>query len=181
MKGGESVPTPRKESVVATVGELLSQSTGVIVIQFTKLSVPQITELRAKLRQVGGQMMVCKNRLVKLAVAGTGAERLSEELTGPNALVFCTGDVSPVVKALADFEKDLGGVQLRASFFEGTVYGQKPTQALATLPSRPELLSQLVGALEVPISGLVFALQGILNEFVYTLEAVADQKAGQAA
>ena len=170
------MPTPRKEAIVANVQTLVQRSAGVVVVQFQGLSVPQITELRAKLGKAGGQMMVCKNRLAKIAAAGSLAEPLANELTGPNALVFCTSDVPPVVKALAEFEKDPGGVQLRASYVEGVVYNQKQTQALATIPSKPELLSQLVGALEAPISGFVHTLQGIINEFAYTLDALVAQK-----
>jgi len=159
----------------------MEQSSGVVLISFQGLSVPLITVLREKLRATGALMTVVKNRLTKIAIAGTQAEPLSQVLTGPNALVFCKTDVPPTVKALADFEKESGGIQVRASFLEGTVYSTSQTQALATIPSRPELLAAMVGALESPISGLVFTLQGIINEFVYTLDAVADQRAAEAA
>jgi large subunit ribosomal protein L10 len=171
------VPTPKKESVVADLQQALQGSAGLIVISFTGLSVPAITALRAKLREAGAKMVIAKNRLVKLAVAGTDAEPLAEQLKGPNAFVFCQADVPPVAKALLEFQKDAPGVALRASYLERTVYGEKRTAALATIPTRPELLSEMVGALESPISGLVFTLQGIVSEFVYTLDAVAEQKA----
>jgi len=171
------VPTPKKESIVADVQQRMQEASGLVVISFTGLSVPAITDLRMKLRQADAAMMVAKNRLVKLAIAGTAAEPLAARLTGPNAFVFCRADVPPVVKALADVQKETGGIELQASFLDGVVYDQRQTAALATVPSRPELLSQLVGALESPVSGLVFTLQGIINEFVYTLDDVAEKKA----
>jgi len=175
------VPTPKKEATVANLRQELESSAGVVVISFTGLSVPLITDLRNRLRQAGAQMVVAKNRLSKIAIADTGAVGLTPILTGPNALVFCRGDVPPIVKALVDFQKENAGVDLRATYLEGNVYNDRQTQALATVPSRPELLSELVGALESPISGLAFTLQGIINDFAYTLDAVAEQKAGQAA
>jgi len=175
------VPTPKKEAIVANVRQELGSSSGVVVISFTGLSVPLITALRNRLREAGAQMMVAKNRLVKIAIAETDAASLSPTLTGPNALVFCRSDVPPIVKALVAFQKENAGIELRATYLEGNVYDERQTQSLATIPSRPELLSELVGALESPISGLAFALQGIINDFAYTLDAVAEQKAGQAA
>lgn len=175
------MPTARKESIVAELRQQLQNSAGLVVISFSGLSVPIITALRAKLRQVGATMRVAKNRLVKLAISGTDAERLADILSGPNAFVFCHSDVPPVVKALVDFRKENAGIGLRASFLEGAVYDQRQTEALASIPSRAELLSEMVGALEAPIGGLVFTLQGVLNEFVYTLDAVADKLANKAA
>ena len=175
------MPTPKKEAIVANLRQEFGSSAGVVVISFTGLSVPLITALRNRLRQAGAQMTVAKNRLAKIAVADTAAAGLTPTLTGPNALVFCRGDVPPIVKALVDFQKENAGIDLRATYLEGNVYNDRQTQSLATVPSRPELLSELVGALESPISGLAFTLQGIINDFAYTLDAVAEQKAGQAA
>jgi len=175
------VHTPKKEAVVASLRQELDGSGGVVVISFTGLSVPLITDLRNRLRRAGAQMVVAKNRLAKIAVADTDAAALSPTLTGPNALVFCHSDVPPIVKALVDFQKENAGIELRATYLEGNVYNARQTQSLATVPSKPELLSELVGALESPISGLAFTLQGIINDFAYTLDAVVEQKAGQAA
>jgi large subunit ribosomal protein L10 len=175
------VPTPKKEAIVANVRQEMSRSTGVVVIAFQGLSVPQITALRNRLREAGAQMTVAKNRLVKLAIGETDAQPLEAVLTGPNALVFCQGDVPPVVAALVAFQKDNAGIELRATYLDGTVCNERQTQVLATIPSKPELLSELVGALESPVSGLVFTLQGIINDFVYTLDAVADKRAAEAA
>jgi large subunit ribosomal protein L10 len=175
------VPTPKKEAIVASVREQMGRTTGVVVIAFQGLSVPQITVLRNRLREAGAQMVVAKNRLVKIAIGETEAQPLEAVLTGPNALVFCQGDVPPVVAALVAFQKENAGIELRATYLDGTVYDERQTQVLATIPSKPELLSQLVGALESPVSGLVFTLQGIINDFVYTLDAVADKRAAEAA
>jgi large subunit ribosomal protein L10 len=175
------VPTPKKEAIVANVREEMGRTTGVVVIAFQGLSVPQITALRNRLREAGAQMMVAKNRLVRIAIGETEAQPLGAVLTGPNALVFCQGDVPPVVAALVAFQKENAGIELRATYLDGTVYNERQTQTLATIPSKPELLSQLVGALESPVSGLVFTLQGIINDFVYTLDAVADKRAAEAA
>ncbi|MBM3497714.1 MAG: 50S ribosomal protein L10 [Armatimonadetes bacterium] len=175
------MPTPKKEAIVAEMEQALQDARGLIVVSFTGLSVPVLTGLRAKLREADARLVVAKNRLMKIVVGGTAAEQLVEHLAGPNAFVFCRSDVPPVAKALVEFQKDNPGIELRASYLEGAVYEQKRTQALATIPTKPELLAEMVGALESPLSGLVFTLQGIVNEFVYTLDAVADKRAAEAA
>jgi len=176
-EGGELVPTPKKEAAIAAVKEKLEASTGLVVINQTGLTVPMATKLRSDLRKADARLTVVKNRLTKLALAGTDDEGLSEILTGPKALLFCNGDVPPAVKILAEFAKQNDGLlTLEGSYLEGNVYDQKQTEALADIGSKPELLSQIVGALNSPITGLVFTLRGIISDFVYTLQAVADKQ-----
>ena len=175
------MPTPKKEETVGVLRDELEKSEGVVVIQFEGLSVPLITQLRSRLRENDARMTVVKNRLTKIAFAGTPAEGLSEALTGPKALTFSYGDVPPVAKVLSEFAKEHGGISLEASYMDGNVYAKSQTEALASIPSKPELLSSVVGALNSPLSGLVFTLKGIISDVVYTLQAVADQKAEQPA
>ncbi|MGQ9730966.1 MAG: 50S ribosomal protein L10 [Candidatus Zipacnadales bacterium] len=175
------MPTPRKEQIVMEVKKALAESTGVIVISYGGLSVPLMTQFRSQLRRADGRMMVVKNRLAKLALAGTEADTLNAILIGPNALVFCSGDIPSTVKFIADFAKEHGGIEFRASYLDGVVYNAVQTRALATVPSKEELLSSIVGALNAPLSGLVFVLQAILRDFVYTLKAIADKQAETAA
>jgi large subunit ribosomal protein L10 len=170
------VPTPKKEATVGTLRDEVAQAQGIIAFSFTGLSVPQISDLRARLRKADAQMYVVKNRLAKLALGGSAADNLSGILTGPNALAFCLGDTPVVVKLLADFAKEVGGVGLRGCFMEGVVFDAKQTETLATLPAKPELVAQVLGALNSPISGLVFTLRGIISDFVYTLQAVVDKQ-----
>ena len=170
------MPTPKKKETVIGLRDEVEKSEGVILFSFTELNVPSITELRRILRQSDARMVVVKNRLLKLAFAGTEAERLNDLLTGQNALTFCYGDVPPAVKVLTDFAKDHEGIVLKGGSMEGQAFDRAQTEALAAIPSKPELYGQIVGALNSPITGLVFTLRGMLSEFVYTLQAVADQK-----
>jgi large subunit ribosomal protein L10 len=175
------VPTPKKEATVSALQEQVARSTGIVAFACTALSVPQISDLRSRIRKTDGRMFVVKNRLAKLALAGSAAEGLGGALTGQNALAFCYDDATAVVRTLADFAKEMGGVSLKGSFVEGTVFSAAQTETLATIPTRPELISQVLGALNSPMGGLVFTLRGIIADFVYTLQAVADKQAGQAA
>ena len=175
------MPTAKKEATVAELQEEAARSSGIVAFEFRGMNVPQISDLRSRLRKSDAQMFVVKNRLAKLALTGSSADGLGAVLTGPNALTFCHGDPFAVVKVLAEFAKEQGVISFKGSFIEGTVFGAEQTEALATIPSRSELVSLLLAALNAPVSGLVFTLRGIIADFVYTLQAVADQKAEQAA
>jgi large subunit ribosomal protein L10 len=175
------VPTAKKEAIVSALQEEVSRATGIIAFSFGGMSVPLMGDLRNRLRKADARMYVVKNRLARRALTDSPAQTLGGVLAGPNALAFCYGDATAVVKMLADFAKEQGGVSFNGCYADGTVFSAKQTEALATIPSRPELIAQVLAALNSPISGLVFTLRGILSDFVYTLQAVADQKAEQAA
>jgi large subunit ribosomal protein L10 len=175
------VPTPKKEQTVISLRDELGSSQGVVVLAFTGLSVPALTELRRDLGRSDARLTVVKNRLLKLALAGSPAEGLNELLTGQNAVMFCHQDVPAAVKVLTEFAKDHEGIEFKGSCMEDAVYDGAQTAALGRIPSRPELLGQIVGALNSPITGLVYTLRAVISDFVYTLQAVADQKADQPA
>lgn len=175
------MPTPKKEETVISLRDELEKSEGLVLFSFTGLSVPGATELRRTLRQADARMVVIKNRLLRLALAGSPAEALDEQLTGQNAVLFCYAEVPPAVKLLTDFAKDHEGIVFKGSVMEGSLLDGSQTGALASIPSKPELLGQVVGALNSPLAGLVYALQGLLSQFVYTLQAVADQRSEQPA
>ena len=97
-------------------------------------------------------------------------------------VVFCPCDVAGLAKVVTKFateseQQDGKGIKIKGGIVEGAVLDAAGIRKVSTLPPRQELLAQLVASLESPISGLVGALQGVINEFVYTLQAVADKKA----
>jgi large subunit ribosomal protein L10 len=122
-------------------------------------------------------MMVVKNSLFRLAVADTAAEGIADLMIGPRAVVFCYGDQVAPAKAIKEFGDDHDdAITLKGGFGEGQVIDEAQANRMATLPSRDELIASVVGGVSSPVTGLVFTLNGIVSDFVYTLHAVADQK-----
>jgi len=121
-------------------------------------------------------LRVLKNTLVRLAVAGTAFEPLAAQLTGPLMYGISTDPVA-AAKVLADFAKTNDKLVIKGGALPNTVMNQDGVKALATMPSREELLAKLLGTMQAPIAQFVRTLNEVPTKFVRGLAAVRDQKA----
>jgi large subunit ribosomal protein L10 len=154
-------------------------STGVVVVTHYKgLSVPEITQLRGSVRQAGGSFRVTKNRLTKLALAGTPYEPMGEFFQGPTAIAW---SADPVVapKAVVDFAKRNDKLAIIGGGLGETLLDADAVKALAELPSLDELRARLVGLLRTPAIRLAVLLQAPAGQLARVMSARAEQ--GQAA
>ncbi len=170
------MPRPDKVAVVEEVKDKLSRSKGTILADYRGLNVKQVTELRAKLREAGVEYKVVKNTLTSIAAKELGLDDLVEQLSGPTAIAFGYEDPVAPAKILAEFAKANKALELKGGVLTGSVIGVDDVKALAELPSREELLSQVVRGMQAPIAGMVNVLQGTIRNVVYALEAVRKQK-----
>ncbi len=166
-----------KEGVIAEVAELLAGSETLFVSDYRGLTVAELSELRAALRQSGARFRIVKNTLGGIAADRAGRAELKQLLTGPTAVTFCGDDTVGAAKALADFARTHPALQVRGGLLEASLIDADAVKALASLPSREALLGQFVGTMAAPLSGLVTVLQGVLSGFVRALDQVAQQKA----
>ncbi len=176
------MPTQQKIEQVAALKERFENSAAVYAVEYSKITANDMNALRGQVRDADGQMMIVKNRLIKLAIADTPAEAMGDMLVGPLVYVFCASDIVGPAKAIAKFGDDHPEtVAIIGGFADGAVMDAAQAQKLATLPSREELIAGVVGAVASPVTGFVFTLNGIVSDFVYTLQAVADKKGESAA
>jgi large subunit ribosomal protein L10 len=172
------MPTLQKEETIAELRTILEGSKAAILTDYRGLSVSDLTDLRKKLRAVDGEFHIVKNTLFKRAADGIITdEAFAAYLEGPTAVGFANSDAVAVSKTLLDYAKDHKNLSVKAGFVDGRVYNQAEVVAISKLPSKEVLISQLLGSLNAPISNLVGTLLGITSKFVYTLQAIADQKA----
>ncbi len=162
--------------MIQEVKERLEETGSIYMIEFPGLTVADISELRANVIEAGGRMYVIKNRLMKLAVADTDFEPLTDALLGPNALTFCGEDPIGPLKALAEFlkERDMGVV--KAGVMDGQLLSADELKRLAQIPSKLELMSQVVGAVGGPVTDFVGTLNALVSDLVFTLQAVSEKK-----
>ena len=155
-----------KVAIVADIVEKLKGAQSVVVCSYSGLTVEQVTNLRKLCRDKEVQYCVLKNRLVMRALQELGIEGMDSLLEGPNAFVFSTKDVTDAPKVVNDFiEKNkLQSLQIKGGLMGTEVLDAAGVKAIASLPSREELLATVVGCLISPVSNLVAVLEQIAEQ-----------------
>ncbi|TYP58730.1 50S ribosomal protein L10 [Thermosediminibacter litoriperuensis] len=165
-----------KQQLVAELKDKFSRARAAILTDYKGLNVGEITELRRKLREQGVEYKVVKNTLTKLAIKDFDYN-LDEYLEGPTAVAFGFSDPVAPAKVLVDFAKDHKQLEIKAGVVEGRVADKAMVEQLAKLPPKEELIAKTVGAIQSPLFGIVWVLQGPIRDLVYTLQAIQDKKA----
>jgi ribosomal protein L10 len=165
------VPTQEKTRTVEELRERLGTAKTAVLTEYRGLTVRQISDLRKQLKAAAAEYKVVKNRLARLAVKDLALGPLGSHFKGPTGLVFTAKDPVPVAKALQNFAKTNPMLTIKVGFVEGKLVQPADLKALADLPSKEALRSQLVGALQGPASQLVSLLTAPQRELVRVLEA----------
>ena len=152
-----------KKAVVAEVSAQVANAQTIAVAEYRGIAVGDLTALRAKARESGVYLRVLKNTLVRRAIAGTPFEGLAADLTGPLIYGISTDPVA-AAKVLNDFAKGNDKIVLRAGSYAGNTLDKAGVQALASIPSREELLAKLLGVMQAPVSGLAGALAALAKK-----------------
>ena len=152
-----------KKAVVAEVSAQVANAQTIAVAEYRGIAVGDLTTLRAKARESGVFLRVLKNTLVRRAIAGTPFEGLAADLTGPLIYGISTDPVA-AAKVLNDFAKGNDKIVLRAGSYGGNTLDKAGIQALASIPSRDELLARLVGVMQAPVSGMAGVLAALAKK-----------------
>ncbi len=168
-----------KAEVVDAVRTRLAGSSATLVTEYRGLTVAEMATLRRALRAVGGDYKVFKNTLVRRAIEGGDFAELAALLEGPTAIAFVSGDVSAVAKALRDFARGAPALVLKGGVIEGALLDARQLSAIADLPSREVLLSQLAGVLAAPMRQMATLLQALPQNLAYGLAALLEQRGGE--
>jgi large subunit ribosomal protein L10 len=162
---------PRKVAQVEELTEKLGRATSAIVTDYRGLTVKQIEDLRARLRNDGIEYHVVKNTLARRAAEEAGVGEFSSVLVGPVGLALGYGDLSAPARILNEYFRVNRRLPIVAGMVERRILDAESVRAVADLPSREVLLSQLAGTLQSPLSSLAGALNSILSNFAATLDA----------
>lgn len=166
-----------KKAVVAEVSAEIAKAQGIFVAEYSGLAVGSMTELRAKARKSGVYLRVLKNTLARRAVAGTPFEGLAEKMVGP--LVYgISSDPVATAKVLNEFAKANEKLVIKAGAMPNALISAKEVKALASMPSREQLIARLLGTMQAPVAQFVRTLNEVPSRFVRTLAAIRDQRAG---
>jgi len=167
------VPTQAKIDKVSELREKLEQCSIAVTTTYSNISVNEMTELRRQTRAAGFEFLVVKNTLMSRAADAAQLPQIKEIMQGPTAVAFGFDEPVDVARILNDYIRNTRS----ALTIQGAVMGSGPAlntrevERLATLPSKPQLIAQLMGQMQAPIHGLLRVLNGPLSKFGYLLQA----------
>jgi len=170
----------KKKELLDDYQEGLAAAPHAFLLGFKGMTVPQVTELRNRIRETGGSYQVVKNTLALRAIDGKGLAALSEQFVGPTAVAYTGTDVVSLAKALADFRKEVPAFEFKGGLVDGQPVGAEQVEDIAKMPSREELLAKLLFLLQSPITRLARGLAAIPRQFVVVLDQVAKGREGNA-
>ncbi len=170
-----NVNQKKKRELVSALHHLIRKSAIVVVVHYRGMTVAESAFLRAQLRAADAHFKVTKNRLTRLALAGTGYEGVSPLLVGPTALA-CSQDPVAAARVLAKFSRENNKLVLLGGGHGATMLTPDGIQSLAELPSLGELRAHLVFMLQAPATRMVGLLQAPARKFAQVLKAYADRE-----
>jgi len=166
-------PRPEKVAVVDEVRERFEAADAVLITEYRGLKVAELGALRSAMRAAGGEYGVYKNTLVRIATRSLDLD-LDDQLTGPTALAFISGDIAGVAKALADFSKSNPLLVIKGGILGEDVLDAAGAKALASMPTAAEIYARIAGGLNSGARGLASAISGVHRSIAYVLQAAID-------
>ncbi|MFQ6606986.1 MAG: 50S ribosomal protein L10 [Fidelibacterota bacterium] len=170
------MPNPQKIDLVEGLSEKLKRATGIYVTDYLGLTVEDITELRRKLFENEIEYTVVKNTLAKISARNANLANIDDMLTGPTALALTYDDPTSPARVIKEFKQERDLPEVKGFIFEGKVMDQASFNSIANLPSRDQLLTQLIVGLSSPLTKIVFALKNSLSNVVHILNNLKETK-----
>ncbi len=153
-----------KEQIVSDYAEKIKAAKSFVIVDYRGLTVAEDTDLRRELRSNNVEYKVVKNRLALRAIEKAGYTGLDNELTGPTAIAISTEDPVAPAKILVAASKKNNKLEVKGGMVEGKVMTVNELASVATIPSKPQLIAQLLGMLQSPVRGLAVALSEIAKK-----------------
>ena len=168
----------QKKEIVAELIELLQPAQGIFFVDFTKLSVKEIADIRKEFNEINAKMRVAKNTLILRAISQIEGVEVPEELmAGQTAIIIAGDDTTAPAKIIKKIFDKTGLLGLKAAIIEGQLYDGKQLNLVASLPSRADLMAGILGSLQSPVSGIVGSLNAVIRDLASLIEEVAKKKA----
>ena len=164
-----------KAAVIEEVSAQVAQAGSIVLAEYRGLTVEKITQLRKQARESGVYLRVLKNTLVRRAVKDTPYEKLADQMVGPLMYGISADPVAPA-KLIASFAKANDQLVVKGGAMPNVVMDVAGVQALATMPSREELLAKLLGTMQAPAATFARTLNEVPTKFVRGLAAVRDKQ-----
>ena len=170
------MPNAHNVETLAKIKDELSEASAMWIVDYRGLTVKEIQQLRRDIRETGAQMKVYKNTIMHLALAESEMPTLDDVLEGPSAFVFAGDDAAGAAKAIKTFAKKNENLSIKGGIMDGEAYDAAQVEAIASLPSKEELIGQVAGLLNNIIAGIATSINGVPRGIAQATSQVADQK-----
>jgi len=170
------VDRAQKEKVVEELGQIFESSGVVVVAHYQGLTVAEMQDLRARMREAGGSVRVAKNRLAKIALEGTSCASMAELLTGMTVLTYSEDPVA-AAKVADEYAKKNDKFVILGGSMGGTALDPAGVKAVAAMPSREELIASIVGCIGAPASNLAGAIGAPASNIAGILSTLEEREA----
>ena len=157
-----------KKGVVADIKQKFEKAQTAVLVDYRGLNVAEDTELRNQLRKAGVEYAVLKNTMINLAAKELGIEGLEPSLQSPTAVAFGYEDPISPAKVLNDFAKKNKKLEIKCGVYNNELLDVAGVEALASMPSREELIARIMGS-----------MMSAVSKFVYCVEAIRKKQAGE--
>lgn len=171
------MPNARNQEMMENIKADLADAQAVWVVDACGLTVKEVQQLRRDIREAGGIMKVYKNTIMRKAIAELDLVNMDEILEGPSAFVFCGDDVAAPAKAITEFAKGNETLEVKGGMMDGAFTTPEEVKAIASLPTKDELLAKIAGAISGVARGLAVSINGVPSGLAQAIKQVSDQKA----
>ncbi len=172
-----AISRARKEALLDEYRQQLAESTGFMMAEYSALGVQQMQELRRRAYERNSQVFVVKNTLFEIVLNEAGVELPEEYLTGPRLVGFSQEDIPTLAKLFREFAQGLEGDRfvIKGGMMEGRIFGPEEAAAVADLPTREELLSQVLRTINAPATQMAGVVAGGIRQVLNVIQAYADK------
>ncbi len=169
----------KKQQLVEEIKENIDKAKLMVIFDFTGIDANSMADFRKEIRKNNAEIKVIKNTILYRACNGTQLYDKIDIFKGPSAVVFAYEDVVAAAKALKEFLKENEAAKVKAGLVEGRFVSAEGIDALASLPSREELLAQLFATMMAPVTNFVRVLNAVPQKAVMVLNAIKEEKEKQ--
>jgi large subunit ribosomal protein L10 len=178
LKGGEcplAITKERKEEVLSQYADWMKRSQAVILVEYTGVKMKDLDNIRAKIRESGGEFHVVKNTLARRAFADQGLDVPGDYLVKSTAISYAFSDPASTAKALTDATKGLEFIKVKGGFMSGKALNAAQVKSLADMPPLPVVRAQLLGMLQAPAGKLVRTIAEPARGLAAVLKAFSEK------
>lgn len=170
------MPNAQNKETLVKIKEDLANTQAVWVVDYRGLTVKEAQQLRRDIRSAGGHLSVYKNTLMHIALSESDLPTMDDLLSGPSAFVFSSEDAAATAKAIKNFAKTNKNLVIKGGLMDGVQYNAAEVEAIASLPSREELIAKIAGAISGVARGLATTIDAVPSGLARAINQVSEQK-----